>query len=117
MIKLNIEMPKRCYGSFCYDECGFCNVLDCNINEGMPKDFDEFVEIRSDCPLIIDIFDDKLSKLKSEFEKANKADDRFAAMEEAEEFMDGEMIYKSGIARGKYLGLRKALQIVEKGDA
>lgn len=54
-------------------------------------------------------------KLKLEFEKANKADDRFAEMEEAEEFMDGEMIYDSGVARGRYLGLRKALQIIEEG--
>ena len=113
MIKLNIDIPKRCYGSFCYDDCGFCNVLDCHIDSGMPKDFNALTEIRSDCPLIIDKFDEKLNKLKLEFEKANEADDRFTVMEEAEEFMDGEMIYSSGIAKGRYLGLRKALEIIE----
>lgn len=55
-------------------------------------------------------------KLKLEFEKANKADDRFSAMEEDEEFMDGEMIYSSGVARGRYLGLKKALEIAGESE-
>ncbi len=57
-----------------------------------------------------------LSKLKSEIEKADKIDDRYAEMEEKEEFMDGEQVWHSGYARGKLKGLQIALSIIEEGD-
>ena len=52
-------------------------------------------------------------KMKEKIELAEKADDRFAEMEEKEEFMDGEMVYRSGFARGKLIGLKVALKMFE----
>lgn len=57
-----------------------------------------------------------VSKLESEIEKADKIDDRYAEMEEKEEFMDGERVWYSGYARGKLKGLQIALSIIEEGD-
>ena len=116
MVKIDIDMPKNCYKCGRYELIEDDNVFVCLLdNHGMHDIWESSID--SGCPLIIDNFDDKLNKLKLEFEKANKADDRYAAMEEAEEFMDGEMIYNSGVARGRYLGLKKALEIVEEMTA
>jgi len=52
--------------------------------------------------------------LKSEIEEADKIDDRFAEMEENDEFMDGEMNYSAGKAKGRLSGLNMALAIIEE---
>ncbi len=56
-------------------------------------------------------------KMKEKIELAEKADHRFAEMEEKEEFMDGEMVYRSGFARGKLIGLQVALKMFEDDKA
>ena len=54
--------------------------------------------------------------LELEIEEADKIDDRFAEMEEKEEFMDGETNYSAGKARGKLVGLNMALAIIEEAE-
>ena len=63
-----------------------------------------------------EIMEDIIKKIEAEKDATLKHSDELSTMEENEEFMDGEMIYQSGFAWGRFTGLRYALKILKEGN-